>query len=193
MKTSLYRGMTVNLIRTLLLTLIMLYSATSIAQNVYTWVDANGVLHLSDVPQDKGAKQISIPDFQADAPEPTFETSHPVANLTKNLPQEKSATHVNKIEPLTIAIRSPADDETLRSNAGVISINAELNRNLTVSEQLQLVMNDKAYGAPATQPTWTLKNLDRGTHRFLIQVVVNGKIIASSNSVTVHLHRASIK
>lgn len=88
---------------------------------------------------------------------------------------------------------SPQHDDTVRSNSGTISIRSELNRKLSIGEQLQLLMDGRPYGAPTNQPNWELKNIDRGTHTFTIQAIENGKIIASSSIITVHLHRATVK
>jgi hypothetical protein len=87
---------------------------------------------------------------------------------------------------------SPSDGETIRSNEGNISVNIGLNRALEDSEQLQLLMNGQPIGAPSTKTVWQLKNIERGSHRFSIQAVGSGKVIASSSVVTVYLHRASV-
>ncbi|EEY45134.1 hypothetical protein VMA_003213 [Vibrio mimicus VM223] len=55
------------------------------------------------------------------------------------------------------------------------------------------MMDGRPYGAPTNQPVWELKNIDRGTHTFTIQAIENGKLIASSSIITVHLHRATVK
>ncbi len=45
------------------------------AQNVYTWVDEKGVLHFSDTPQSDKAKSIQLPDYEAQAPAPSFDST----------------------------------------------------------------------------------------------------------------------
>ncbi|QIL85587.1 DUF4124 domain-containing protein [Vibrio sp. HDW18] len=169
------------------------------AQQIYTWVDSQGVLHFSDSPQNDQAKSIHLPDYAAQAPAPSFDASQPIAEnqtetklVTTDAARKAQATKT-ELEPLAISLISPKHDETLRSNSGSILIRSELNRKLAIGEQLQLIMDGRPYGAPSHQAQWPLKNIDRGTHTFTIQAIENGKIIASSSIITVHLHRAMVK
>ncbi|EGQ9186919.1 DUF4124 domain-containing protein [Vibrio cholerae] len=155
------------------------------AQNVYTWVDEKGVLHFSDTPQSDKAKSIHLPDYQAQAPAPSFDSTELTDSTVSPAPQT--------LEPLKISLISPKHDDTVRNNSGNLFIRSELNRKLSIGEQLQLMMDGRPYGAPTTQSIWELKNVDRGTHTFSIQAIESGKIIASSSIITVHLHRATVK
>ena len=53
------------------------------------------------------------------------------------------------------------------------------------------MIDGKAYGGSQTDLTWLLTNIDRGSHQIQIQLLKNGKILASSESITVYLHRVS--
>ncbi|MDE1243227.1 DUF4124 domain-containing protein [Vibrio aestuarianus] len=186
-----------NLIRSIIITLSVFITTLSNAQNVYTWVDSDNIRHFSDEPISNDAQlndraeKIVIADTHIAPPPPTFEALEP----TKQ-PQPNNATpekHSPVLAPLTVTIISPTNNENIHNSAGQITIQVELNRRLSVTEQLQLMHNGKPYNTPTNQTRWVLKNIDRGSHRFLIQSVVNGKVIASSSIVTVHLHRASVK
>ncbi|MGI9875753.1 DUF4124 domain-containing protein [Vibrio chagasii] len=163
------------------------------AQTVYTWVDEDGVLHFSDTPTGKGAKSLQLPDVQASAPAPKFESSQPVdaKSSTPSPSQEQPEREVPA--PLALTMLTPIHDQTIRSNRGLISIQIEINRKLGIGEQLQLILDGRRYGAPQTQPDWQLKDIDRGTHTIAIQAHRSGKLIASTSPVTVYLHRATIK
>ncbi|HCF7765361.1 TPA: DUF4124 domain-containing protein [Vibrio cholerae] len=176
------------------------------AQNVYTWVDEKGVLHFSDTPQSDNAKSIHLPDYQAQAPAPSFDSTEPVTTETEDETGRSNVTASETeltdstvsrtpetLEPLKISLVSPKHDDTVRNNSGTLFIRSELNRKLSIGEQLQLMMDGSPYGAPTTQSVWELKNVDRGTHTFTIQAIESGKIIASSSIITVHLHRATVK
>ncbi|NOH96169.1 DUF4124 domain-containing protein [Vibrio sp. 99-70-13A1] len=164
------------------------------AQTVYTWEDENGVLHFSDSPI-QSAKQITLPKLEASAPAPKFESSTPVDPPKKDTPQKtvKKKDKPAKVQELMLTMLSPQHDETIRSNRGNLTIQIELNRKLGIGEQLQLILDGRRYGAPQTQATWQLKNIDRGTHTLSIQAHRSGKLIASTSPVTVFLHRATIK
>lgn len=180
------------------------------AQNVYTWVDANGIRHFSDSPQASKAELIQLPDYEAQAPAPSFDAAEPTEadsaadsaadnELNDEIAIEEEVTdpispsEPQMVEPLKITLISPKHDDTIRSNSGTIIIRSELNRKLGIGEQLQLMMDGRPYGAPTNQLFWELKNIDRGSHTFTIQAIADGKIIASASIITVHLHRASVK
>ncbi|AMG03103.1 DUF4124 domain-containing protein [Vibrio mimicus] len=192
--------------RPLLLLISLLWVPQIAAQNAYTWVDEKGVIHFSDSPQSDKAKSIHLPDFEAQAPAPSFDSTQPIEKEAVDtglaeaaaIEEEKTETAAppttpQKLEPLKITLVSPKHDDTVRSNSGTIIIRSELNRKLAIGEQLQLMMDGRPYGAPTNQPVWELKNIDRGTHTFTIQAIENGKLIASSSIITVHLHRATVK
>lgn len=191
--------------RPLWLLISLLWVPQVTAQNVYTWVDEQGVLNFSDSPQSDKAKTIHLPDYEAQAPAPSFDSSQPVEETSTastfseatstdtELSEVASPPPTQQLPPLTVTMISPQHDDTVRSNSGTINIRSELNRKLSIGEQLQLLMDGRPYGAPTNQPNWELKNIDRGTHTFTIQAIENGKIIASSSIITVHLHRATVK
>ncbi|TXZ76309.1 DUF4124 domain-containing protein [Vibrio mimicus] len=192
--------------RPLLLLISLLWVPQIAAQNAYTWVDEKGVIHFSDSPQSDKAKSIHLPDFEAQAPAPSFDSTQPIEKEAVDtalaeaaaIEEEKTETAAppttpQKLEQLKITLVSPKHDDTVRSNSGTIIIRSELNRKLAIGEQLQLMMDGRPYGAPTNQPVWELKNIDRGTHTFTIQAIENGKLIASSSIITVHLHRATVK
>lgn len=160
----------------------------SLAQTVYTWTDQNGVVHFSDVPNSENVKEIQLPDHERPAPPPQFDKPEEVEPPKPDLKKASDST-----KPLELSILSPRHDQALRSNAGMITIHGDLNRKLNIGEQLQLVMDGKKYGAPTHTALWELRNIDRGTHTFIIQAYKDGKVIASSSSITVHLQRATVK
>ncbi|ARP39548.1 DUF4124 domain-containing protein [Vibrio syngnathi] len=172
------------------------------AQTVYTWEDENGVIHFSDTPSAQDAKALRLPDVQASAPAPEFETSTPVDSTdssptktaTPAQTQEKTENTKREVPAqLALTMLTPVHDQTIRSNRGLIPIKIELNRKLGIGEQLQLMLDGRRYGAPQTQPIWELKGIDRGTHTIAIQAHRSGKLIASTSPVTVYLHRATLK
>lgn len=64
--------------RPLLLLISLLWVPQIAAQNAYTWVDEKGVIHFSDSPQSDKAKSIHLPDFEAQAPAPSFDSTQPI-------------------------------------------------------------------------------------------------------------------
>lgn len=161
----------------------LLFSALSNSQTIYTWTDQDGILHFDEAPKHNQAQAIELPNLEQPAP-PQLEPSQQAAVQPLQAVTPK---------PLSITITAPNNDEALRSNNGAITVQAVLSRKLIAGEQLQLTLNGAKYAAPTTTPSWQLKNIDRGSHSLVIQVVKDGKLIASSQAITVHLQRSTVK
>lgn len=203
------------LIPILLVNLIMVPSAA--AGKVYKWTDKKGVTHFSDSPppdQMDNKEIISLPDIKAPAPEPQYSDSTQVdtkaitpvtssAQSTISSANTSNNTNINAKDgsshlaltkdKISLQIINLQNDQTIRSNRGLITVQVELNQKLAIGQSLQLMMDTQPYGAPQTPSLWELKGIDRGSHRFSVNVVESGKVIASSNTITVHLHRTTVK
>ncbi|MCF7355336.1 DUF4124 domain-containing protein [Vibrio sp. CK2-1] len=121
-------------------------------------------------------------------------SADPAAN--SELAKDKANTEKQSAEAdkkIALKITSLQDDQTIRSNRGFITVQVELSKKLGIGQSLQLMMDTQPYGAPQTPSLWELKNIDRGSHTFSVNVVESGKVIASSNTITVHLHRTTVK
>lgn len=150
---------------------------------IYTWVDEKGVQHFSDHPANPQSLLIVLPE--PPAPYSSNEVS-PATNSFSETPTPKPIR-------LKVSIRTPTHDATIRNNAGNFDVIGHIDGKLHVTAKLQLLLDGKVYGAPKTTPHWSLTAIDRGTHTLTIQAQQNGKVIASSNTITVHLHRASVQ
>ena len=201
-----------------ILWLTLTFGPTAFATSIYKWTDPNGVVHFSDTPPPENAhhsEELSLPNLQSAAPQPQYGAPSPdqaqlsatatatataTANETRPAAFTQPATETlpsNALpihsQPVTIHIDNLKNDQTIRSNRGFITVQATLNRKLQIGESLQLLMDAQPYGAPQTQSLWELTNIDRGTHTFSVNLVENGKVIASSKTITVHLHRTTVK
>lgn len=162
----------------------LLASTTTIAADVYVWEDDNHVIHFSDTPGHPNAKKITLAEDPIALPELSSKTPAPAERLKQDKEKQPS---------LSIDIRTPTHDATIRSNPGIIRVEGELQGRLKVGQTIQLLLNHRPYGAPQVPTSWSMTNIDRGTHTLTLQIIENGKIIASSNTITVHLHRASVQ
>ncbi|TFH92915.1 DUF4124 domain-containing protein [Vibrio ouci] len=163
----------------------LLFSALSNGQTIYTWTDQDGTLHFDDAPNHNQAQAIELPNLE----QPALPKLEPYQQAEVQALHTQIATP----KPLSVTITAPNNDEALRNNNGAITVQAVLSRELVAGEQLQLTLNGEKYGAATTNPNWQLKNIDRGSHSLVIQVVRNGKLIASSQAITVHLQRSTVK
>ncbi|WP_305815900.1 DUF4124 domain-containing protein [Photobacterium leiognathi] len=170
-----------------LITLIWTAASSAQASTIYSWTDENGVVHFTDQPQtpDATAYPLSVTEVSGNI-EQTADTI--AAQTTDVAVVEEPAKTIT-----TVSLVSPMHEQTIRNNEGIINIHAVTNSKLNNQTQAQLVLDGIVKGDPQTELTWTLDNVDRGSHQLQIQLVKGGKVIASSDSITVYLHRATVK
>ncbi|WP_318466190.1 DUF4124 domain-containing protein [Photobacterium leiognathi] len=170
-----------------LITLIWTVASSAQASTIYSWTDENGVVHFTDQPQtpDATAYPLSVTEVSGNI-EQTADTI--AAQTTDVAVVEEPAKTIT-----TVSLVSPMHEQTIRNNEGIINIHAVTNSKLNNQTQAQLVLDGVVKGDPQTELTWTLDNVDRGSHQLQIQLVKGGKVIASSDSITVYLHRATVK
>ncbi|WP_241214341.1 DUF4124 domain-containing protein [Vibrio alfacsensis] len=165
---------------------IILISSSTTApctQKIFTWLDEKGVRHFSDTPQ-KGAEVTVLPNVKVN-------TSTPALNHRASFALNELPEHTQQ-KPLSLKMLKPQHDMAIRSNQGIITVQLKSNRPLESTEQVQLLLDGKPYDAPQHNLDWRLNNIDRGTHTLAVQTIRNGKLIASTIPITVHLHRASV-
>ncbi|WP_318473076.1 DUF4124 domain-containing protein [Photobacterium leiognathi] len=170
-----------------LMTLIWTAASSAQASTIYSWTDENGVVHFTDQPQtpDATAYPLSVTEVSGNI-EQTADTI--AAQTTDVAVVEEPAKNIT-----TVSLVSPMHEQTIRNNEGIINIHAVTNSKLNNQTQAQLVLDGVVKGDPQTELTWTLYNVDRGSHQLQIQLVKGGKVIASSDSITVYMHRATVK
>ncbi|WP_318403086.1 DUF4124 domain-containing protein [Photobacterium leiognathi] len=170
-----------------LITLIWTAASSAQASTIYSWTDENGVVHFTDQPQtpDATAYPLSVTEVSGNIEQ----TADTIAAQTTDVDVvEEPAKTIT-----TVSLVSPMHEQTIRNNEGIINIHAVTNSKLNNQTQAQLVLDGVVKGDPQTELTWTLDNVDRGSHQLQIQLVKDGKVIASSDSITVYLHRATVK
>lgn len=165
-----------------------LFSLPSTANTVYTWEDESGVRHFSDTPPASNTKSTQL-SFSSNENE--MESIPAPTTSNSSVPKKKRPEQKTTLAKLSISINNLSQEETIRSSRGHIMVLTDLTRKLAVDEKLQLVLDGSPYGLPQTSKEWKLTNIERGTHIITVVAQKNGKRIASSPIITVHLHRPS--
>lgn len=154
---------------------------------IYQWTDEQGVTHFSD--NDSKPESATEIDVQLTPPS--------IDSLTQSRTPEASAanasTNASTIDaplmPIDISINSPVDQQTLRSNSGEINVSATLSRTLTYGLNIRLLI-DGVIHSEQIDSQFNINNIPIGTHQLQLQIINNsGKVIASSELITVYLHR----
>ncbi len=150
--------------------------------DIYKWVDDNGSVHFSDKPR-PGAETITLPPTQTYSPPKATEPLPPVPEITP----QTTATYTK------LMIVQPQDQETLRSNQGILSVISRVEPELNTGDKLQLIYDGSPVGPPQTEPAFTLKQVYRGSHTLQLQIVNEaGAVIASSDTITIFMHHTRI-
>lgn len=157
------------------------------AQTVYRWVDAQGTVHYSDQPQPGGQSET----LQMATP--------PQGKPVKPAPVQTSpSTTAEPQEPATptytLELTSPQDQDTIRDNEGNIPLQAQV---LPFSPkqgfQIKVLLDGRVASTLTNQLPVSLSDVDRGAHQIQLQLLdKDGKVLASSSSITVYLHKASV-
>ena len=93
------------------------------------------------------------------------------------------------------AVASPADEQTLRDNAGNISMLVRVDPPLRVEagHRIQFMVDGVDQGEPSTATGVTFQNVDRGSHTLSARLIdAEGQTLMTAPAVTVFLHRATV-
>jgi len=89
-----------------------------------------------------------------------------------------------------VTITSPANGESIRDNAGNVTLQGNVMPGLRGGHRLRWILDGEALDDSG--PSVQLNNVDRGTHTVKLEVVDNdGEVLAASSGVTFHLLRRS--
>jgi len=159
---------------------VLIFMTSAASAEIYRSVDENGNVIFSDTPSE-GAEKIEVKEAQTvDAPstEP-FRYEPP--------PGEPPPRYQ------AVTISSPQNDQSIRANAGNVSVSMSVTPGLRRGDRLVLLMDGKQV-ASGSSTSVSMKNVDRGTHTLRARVIGrDGKTLASSDPVTFHLQRHSIQ
>jgi len=149
------------------------------AAQIYKWVDADGNVVYSDVPNNQ-AEEINPPEVNT-VPMP-------------KLPPRPAAEE--KDEPAGynhFSIASPRNDEVVRDNNGRLTIVLQTRPELQGGHYFSILIDGYVMVKKSTQYRVTVEDISRGEHKITALLRdANGKTLATSKPVIVHMKRASI-
>ena len=160
---------------------LVLAFGTALAQKVYKVIQPDGTVLFTDSPQPgDGAEEVDVGPINVTpalaSPTDAFDDS-PAAEL------EQGYTEVR--------ITSPANESSVRDNAGNVTVDVKLTPSLRSGDKVELRLDGRSIGG-GSKTAFTLTDMDRGTHS--LQAVVKnpaGKVVARSESITFTLQRRS--
>jgi hypothetical protein len=165
-----------------------LASGSATADKIYKTVDKDGNVAYTDVAPKDRSSAIEISTGNNYTP-PTTDT--PVAATP---PQTSEDGDEAGARYTGISIVSPGNDAAVRENSGNLSVALQIEPNYDSASGhiVQLIMDGSlVQSGPST--SFTLSNIDRGTHILTAQLVdTQGQVLAATPPTTFHMQRRSV-
>lgn len=169
--------------RTLTLALAaLLLSPPALSQEIYRWVDKNGVVHYSDQPNAPDAELMDLQAFGGQAEE----ARAPTVYVREPPPPAESAPDYR-----SLTITRPATDEAFFGTAASVAVELQLDTDLRPSDEVAIFLDGRR--VPSNGLSAELSAVPRGSH-FLRAAVLDasGNVLVSSPQVTFHVRQASV-
>lgn len=154
------------------------------AQEIYRWVDKDGIVHYADQPGAPDAELVTVVEPNA------YEAEAAVREAAESGEDLEEPSAVSPYESL--AILQPAPDQVFFGADATVNVAVELGGTLRGDHSLMFFVNGNR--RPASSPGGLeLTNLARGTY-FLRAAVLdqNGEQLITSQQITFHVRMPSI-
>ena len=168
----------------LIATLILLSITASASAAVYKWVKPDGSIIYSDRPPTDNTAPADLPPVQEIRIVPPPSSPEPTQNTQPDQAQTSEYT--------TLEITEPANDSTIRENAGQVSVKLALEPPLQDGDVTSITLDGREIGQ-GKGTALSLTNVERGTHTLQAAVKsAQGRTLITSSTVTFHLQRTSV-
>jgi len=163
-------------------------SLAAASQEIWRWVDKNGVVHYSDQPGAANAVLMTV--IEPNAYEGEAATPDSGASGSSSQEPEEEASTVSPYDSLSI-VQPPPDEVFFGSDASV-SVQADLQGTLRPDHSVVFFLNGNR--RPASGLGMELSGLARGTYFLRASILdQNGDPVITSQQTTFHVRQASIK
>ncbi len=167
--------------------ILCLLCATATAEEIYKWVDEDGVIHYSDQPA-PGAEVIQLPDRPA--PRQSRPAPRPASAAPSLEAQRAAASRPFSYESL--AFSSPNPEQTLWNIGGTLNVAISLNPGLRQGHRVRLYFDGEPREISGTQVQLT--EVYRGTHNLQAEVLdANGNLMIRSEPIRFYVQQTSIR
>lgn len=170
----------------------VLLTTAATAQQIYRWVDDDGVVHYSDQPRGTGqtssveAVDIKVPPG----------ISNPIRTISTggslDDPDEQSSD-----EPLDayrdVAIAEPAEQQVVWNIATRLPVQLTVDPPLAGSHRIQLELDGQPIGEPISETSTTVSPVYRGEHSLTPVVIdADGNTVFIGATTTFYVQQASV-
>ena len=176
----------------LLIAILLAGSTAANAQQLYKIVDKNGKVTYTDK---KPSSDVNYEKITVTTAKPNPEAAQKArASKQRWQPQQKSDTPKRFRGYSEVVIASPQNDQTILNDQQRLAVKLALTPGLQPGHKAQLLFDGESFDEPSKNLNFVLTDLERGSHSIQVNIIdANGKTIASSNSVTVHVKRPIVR
>jgi Domain of unknown function (DUF4124) len=173
--------------RSLLILAGLAISLAAFSQEIYRWVDKDGIVHYSDQPGSDKAVLINVVEPNA------YDSADTAPAESSGGSADDSGSDAQEANPYTsLSIVSPEQDQVFFGADATVSVQADLSGMLQPDHQVVFFLNGNR--RPAQGLSLELTGLDRGTYFLRASVLdQNGKPLISSQQSAFHVRQPSTK
>ncbi len=153
---------------------------------VYRNVNEDGVVEFSD-------KNVTNSEKLELKPTNTFKAADKKITPAPTTTKEKSSSSQNGVTYKKISIASPAAEQQIRSNDGLltVSVSTKPGLNSAAGDQIELFMDGRSQGKQQNT-SFSLNEVFRGEHKLQAKIVnKNGDVLISSKTISIYIQKYS--
>lgn len=162
-------------------------ASSSLAAQIYSYVDADGQPVFTDQPPvTTSSSKVELPTInRMPAGQRVIKLQAP-AELKRQLEPPPPP-----YQQLTLI--SPQPDDTLRNTGAVVDIQVSSIPQLRPGHHYQAWLDGAAHGGDSTETGWQIHGVERGSHQLSVQLLdETGKILMQTPAVTIHIKQTTL-
>ncbi|MBS7326930.1 MAG: DUF4124 domain-containing protein [Thiopseudomonas sp.] len=167
---------------------LILYTASPLHAQIYSYTDANGQRVFSDQPPPEGAAHSTLELKPTNRMPAT-------PRLVKLKPPPQVAQQLAPPPPpyQSLTLLQPAPDSTLRNTSRSIDIQVSSTPSLLPGHSYQAWLDGSAHGPASTTDSWRIEEIDRGEHQLLIHLLdEQGNTLLQTEAAAVHIRQTTL-
>lgn len=174
--------------RTALLTVGLLVSLAAMPQEIYRWVDKDGIVHYADQPGSPDAELITPSGIA----KPPAERTDPTQRLYQPDPQDAGERRGTAAGYRSLTIASPEPEQVFFGAGAVVNVRVDVGGNLRRQDELRIFL-DGTRVPNVTGRGASISGLSRGTYSVRAEIIgPEGGTLISSKPVTFYVRQPSV-
>lgn len=160
-------------------------SSVAHAQQIYRWVDRDGVVHYADQPGAPDAKPV---DYIAN-PQPSSDATEADEGSTEESPPSRPA----RAAYTSVSITSPEPEQVFFGGDDPVDVSIDVDPELQSGDRIAVFLDGKRLTDSLRGTSYQIPPPARGSHFVRVAVLDStGKLLQQSTAVTFHVRQRSV-